>query len=172
VTFDGVTGSVQVAANGTSRFSLGVVLGLSETVLRTGAVQLTISSIFGSQASLVGVIDIETDSSLVTLGGISAATEVLFPHVAHGNGFFTGVAIAAGSSAATVTIDVFPASGGTPKSATITVPANGQIARVISELVPEVVEQSGGYIRLTSDQPIWAWEIYGTHQAMASGPPG
>ncbi len=172
VTFDGATGSVQVAANGTSRFSLGEVLGLSATVLRTGAVQLTTSSIFGSQAFLVGVIDIETDSSLVTLGGISAATEVLFPHVAHGNGFFTGVAIAAGSSATTVKIDVFPASSGTPKSATITVPANGQIARVISELVPEVVEQSGGYIRLTSDQPIWAWEIYGTHQAMASGPPG
>jgi hypothetical protein len=171
VSFDGQAGSVLVAGNGSTRFSLGEVLGLSGE-LRTGAVGVTISSIFGpAVASVVGVIDIETDSSLVTLGGIRAATEVLFPHVAHGNGFFTGVAIAAGSSAATVTIDVFPASGGTPQSAMITVPANGQIARVISELVPEVVEQSGGYIRLTSNQPIWAWEIYGTDQAMASGPP-
>ncbi len=171
VRFDGLTGSVQVASNGSTRFSLTDALGISDAALRTGAVQLTISSIFGSQPSLVGVIDIETDSSLVTLGGITAATKVVFPHVAHGNGFFTGVAISAGSSAATVTIEVFPAAGGTPKSATVTVPANGQIARVISELVPEVVEQSGGYIRLTSDQPIWAWEIYGTDHAMASGPP-
>src|SRR5262245_78094 len=107
----------------------------------------------------------------MTIGARPAAREFAFPHVANGNAFFTGLAFATGSTTSTVTIEVFEAAGGTPKSATITLGANQQLARLVSELVPGSATQVGGYIRIHSDQPIWAWEIYGSAQGMASGPP-
>ena len=171
LSFVGASKSLQLAGGGSTRVSIASFLGISGDQIQTDAVRIAAGSVFGSASSLVGVIDIESADSVVTLAPVEAATDILFPHVAHGNGFFTGIALAAGASEATVTIEVFPASGGTPKVGTVVVASNGQIARLVSELVPEVTEQSGGYIRLTSDQPVWAWEIYGTDFAMASGPP-
>jgi len=49
--------------------------------------------------------------------------------------------------------------------------ANRQLGRLVSELVPGTATQLGGYIRIRADQPIWAWEIYGSGEVMASGPP-
>jgi hypothetical protein len=66
---------------------------------------------------------------------------------------------------------VYGSGGGTPRSATIRIEANQQVARLVSELVSGVGTQLGGYIRVRSDQPIWGWEIYGSTQVMASGPP-
>ena len=171
LSFVGASKSLQLAGESSTRVSIASFLGISGDQIQTDAVRIAAGSIFGPSSSLVGVIDIESANSVVTLAPVQAATDILFPHVAHGNGFFTGIALAAGASETTVTIEVFPASGGTPKMGTIVVGSNGQIARLVSELVPEVTEQSGGYIRLTSDQPVWAWEIYGTDFAMASGPP-
>ena len=170
VSFAGSSKTLQLAGGNSTRLSLASFLGIADGQIRTDAVRIAASSFFGSSA-LVGVIDIESAGSVVTLGPVEAATDILFPHVAQGNGFFTGIALAAGTSETTVTVEVFPASGATPKTGTVVVPASGQIARLVSELVPEVTEQSGGYIRLTADQPVWAWEIYGTASAMASGPP-
>ena len=171
VSFGGATKLLHFAGGDSTRVSIASLLGISGDQIQIDAVRIAAHSFFGSSASLVGVIDIERAGSVVTLAPVEAARDILFPHVAHGNGFFTGIAMAAGASETTVTIEVFPASGGMPKSGTIVVGSNGQIARLVSELVPEVSDQSGGYIRLTSDQPIWAWEIYGTDLAMASGPP-
>src|SRR6202007_1938221 len=114
---------------------------------------------FGSSRALVGVLDIEDHTDPVTITARPPATEFMFPHIANGNGLFTGLALATGSNAAKITVDVYDSSGGTPKSATITVGANQQVARLISELVSSVTTQLGGYIRVRSDQPIWAWEI-------------
>jgi hypothetical protein len=117
------------------------------------------------------VLDIESATDAVTVGARPAATDFTFPHVANGNGLFTGLALATGSSSAKITIDVYAAGGGTPKSATVTLGANQQLARLVSELVSGVSTQLGGYIRVTADRPIWAWEIYGSGVVMASGPP-
>lgn len=125
---------------------------------------------FGSRP-IVGVLDIENESGSVTIGARPAATEFAFPHVANGNGLFTGLALATGASAATITIEVYGPAGGSPKSGTITLGANEQFGRLVSELVAGVETQVGGYIRIRSSQPIWAWEIYGSGTVMASGPP-
>lgn len=125
---------------------------------------------FGA-ASIVGVLDIENESGLVTIGARPAAVEFAFPHVANGNGLFTGLALATGSNSARITIEVYEAAGGTPKAATINLGANQQLSRLVSELVADTQTQVGGYIRIRSDSPIWAWEIYVSGQVMASGPP-
>src|SRR5262249_37729513 len=105
----------------------------------------------------------------VAIGARPAAKEFVFPHVANGNSLFTGLAFATGNGTARMTIEVYEAGGGSPKSSTITLGANQQLARLVSELVAGTTAQGGGYIRIRSDQPIW--EIYGWGKMMASGPP-
>jgi len=107
----------------------------------------------------------------VTVGAPPVAAEFVFPHVANGEGLFTGLAFATGSTAASITIEVYDRSGGTPKSVTITLDANQHLGRLVSELVPIAATQTDGYIRVRSDQPIWVWEIYGSGQMLASVPP-
>jgi hypothetical protein len=164
VSFSGLTTPVVLPPNSSTR------MPIAPGSANTGAVNvIPLSSL--SQPVLLGVLDIENESGLVTMGARPAATTFTFPHVANGDGLFTGLALAAGSNSATITIDVYPANGGTPKSGTVTVDANKQLGRQISELVSGVETQVGGYIRVRSDNPIWAWEIYGSDQVMASGPP-
>jgi hypothetical protein len=121
--------------------------------IMTGAVRIT------STGPLLGVLDIDSQYDSVTIGAHPAATDFSFPQVANA------------TSAATVTIHVYDPSGGRSKSATITLAANQQLSRLVSELVAGVATQVGGYIRIHSDQPIWVWEIYGSDVVMASGPP-
>ncbi len=170
ITFGSRTSSLQLAGRAATRVSLGKLFPLSATEIETGAVQVDASGFF-SGGNVAAVIDIETDQSVVTIAPVREATEIVFPHVANENGFFTGIAIAAAGSAAEVTIAVFDASGMQSGSGVVSVPANGHVARLLGELIPGFGNQSGGYIRLTSDQPVAAWEIYGTAAAMASGPP-
>jgi hypothetical protein len=172
VSFAGLSRPITVVANSFVRVSLADVLQLSATQLRTGAVRVAANVLlFASQPALVGVVDIESSSGLVSIGARPAATDFVFGQVAQGNGWFTGLCIATGANSASVTIEVYGAAGGTPKTATIPLGANQQIARTLSELVPAVFTQMGGYILIHSDRPISAFEIYGSNSAMASGPP-
>ena len=170
ITFGSRTSSVPLGGRAVKRVSLGELFPVSATEIETDAVRVDVTGFFGG-GKVAAVIDIETDQSVVTIAPVEAATEIVFPHVANEKGFFTGIAIAAVGSAAEVTIEVFDASGMQSGSGTVSIPANGHVARLLNELIPGFGNQSGGYIRLISDQPVAAWEIYGTAAAMASGPP-
>jgi hypothetical protein len=169
--FAGRTTELNLGANASLRLSLGEILQMPLGQMTTGAVYLKNASLFGSAPGILAVMDIENERGLVTMGSRPAAIEFTFPHVANGYGLFTGLALAAGSAAAQVTIDVYEAAGGSPKSATVSLGATQQMGKLVSELVSGVATQVGGYIRVRSDQPIWAWEIYGSGEVMASGPP-
>lgn len=172
ITCGASSANLRLDPNSTTRVSIAELLQLSTATIRTGAVRVVSrGSIFGSSASLLGVLDIENQTGLVTMGARPARTEFAFPHVAHGNGLFTGLCFATGDRTTIITIEIYPPAGGTPKTATITMEPNQQLGRLISELVPAVTTQMGGYIRIRSDQPIWSWEIYGSSEIMASGPP-
>jgi hypothetical protein len=165
VTFGGSTTTLELQPNEASSVSIASLLQTG-----SGAVTVTAAPVVG-QAAIVGVLDIESQNGLTTIGARPAASGFVFPYVANGDGLFTGLAFATGGGAASITIDVYPPGGGPPKSATITLDANQQLGRLVSELVNGTGTQLGGYIRVRSDQPIWAWEIYGSLEAMASGPP-
>jgi len=171
VSFGGISKSVHLNANAATRVSLSDLLQFPSSDLRTGAVRVDVSGIFGGHASLLGVADIQNAWSATPIGVRPASTDIWFPHVANGNGMYTGLAIATGSTATTVSIDVYLPNGGAPQSATINLGPNQQIAKQISELVPGVATQIGGYIHIRADQPVWTWEIYGSATIMASGPP-
>jgi hypothetical protein len=165
VGFGASTKTLTLNPNTSTRFSVGDTSGIS-----TGSVKITASTPSG-QAAVLGILDIENETGLVTMGARPAATQFVFPHVANGNGLYTGLAFASGNSPATITIEVYSAAGGSPQTATVAIGANQQLSRLLSELVTGAANQVGGYIRIRADQPIWAWEIYASGQAMGSGPP-
>jgi hypothetical protein len=167
VTFGSSSATLKIDSNAATQASITDLFQLSTDAVRTGALRVS----GGSLSALVGVLDIESPSDAVTLGARAAATDFTFPYVANGNGLFTGLAFATGSSAARITIDVYGPNGGSPASQIITVDTNQQLSRLLSEFVPATETQIGGYVRIRSDQPIWAWEIYGSSHVMISGPP-
>ncbi len=171
ITFGSSSASLKIDSNASARISIADLFQLSTDAIRTGAVRVSGGSPFGSTAALLGVLDIENPSDAVTLGARAAAPDFTFPYVANGSGLFTGLAFATGNAPAQIAIDVYGPNGGSPASQTITVDSNQQISRLLSEFVPATATQIGGYIRIRSDQPVWAWEIYGSPRVMASGPP-
>jgi hypothetical protein len=143
---------------------------LTQGVFAADAVRVNAISPVGPSA-IVGVLDIENENSLVTVGSLPSATEFTFTYVVNDGGLFTGVAIATGNTDARITVDVYGPAGGTPKSESITLGANQHLGQLIWQLVTGLGPQVGGYIRIRSDQPVWSWVIYGSGTALASGPP-
>jgi hypothetical protein len=169
VSFASVSGAIQLEPYSARTFSLADLPGLSAGLMWSGAVRITSSGT--PDPGLFGVADIENSVSRTSIEARPASTSTLFVNVFQGNGWYTGLSIATGANAAAVTIDVYPEVGGTPKSAFVNIGANQQISRQLSEFVPSIATQFGGYIRINSDQPIWIWQIYGTPNTMASGAP-
>jgi hypothetical protein len=173
ITYGSSSTTLQLKPNASIHASIANLLQLPSETMRTGAVRVTAAAhVFATNlGSLVGILDIESETSLVSVRARAAAGEALFAYVAHGNGLFTGLAFATGDRAANIAVEVYDATGGPPKRATINLAANSQLAAQLNEIVPTVTTQIGGYIRIRSDQPIWAWETFGSSRAMASVPP-
>jgi hypothetical protein len=167
IAFRGESRSVELAPGRTTGIPIRETFDISGDAIRTGAVRVTSPA----NAPIAGAIDIALPTTMTALDRSEPATSIVFPHMAELGGFFTGIAVAAGNSDAELDIRVFDPEGTLLGSATFHVPAGGELARLVRELVPDAPPQNGGYIRLESDTPVWAWEIYGTPGAMASGPP-
>ncbi len=170
VSFGTASRATRLDPNAAMRVSLADFLQLSNSTVQTGAVRVTSSFAFGSSNALLGAVDIESPRGFAILNPLGAVTEATFIHAAQGDGWYTGIAIATGAAAANVVVEVYPAAGGTPRSASLTVGANQQIAKVLSDLVPGVTTQTGGYIKVRSDQPIWIWGAIGSAEAIAALP--
>jgi hypothetical protein len=174
ISFGSSSASVEIGSNAAARFSVGDLLHLPQESVTTGAVRVTVNLPFvmtASNSSFVGILDIQNQSDVVTISGRAAGTDYTFANVVDGDGLFTGLAFATGNAAAKITIEVYRSNGGAPASATISLDGNQQFGSLLTELVPAAAIQTGGYIRVRSDQPIWTWSIYGSAPAMASGPP-
>ncbi|HLH32848.1 MAG TPA: hypothetical protein VKY31_16725, partial [Terriglobia bacterium] len=167
IAFAGSTTTMRIDANGLLKIPISSP-GAAADAVRV----ITAGTLFGGDApALVGVLDIDNGADPVTIGARPATTDFWFPQVANGAGLFTGLALASGTAAANVTVEVYDPSGSTPKSATIALDAGKQAARLVSDIVAGTATQVGGYIHVHSDQPINAWEIYGSDRIQASGPP-
>jgi hypothetical protein len=165
VSFVGNSKQVHINANSATSLSLADFLQIPVTPVRSDAVRVD------STQPVIAVVDIENTIAVVSLESRPAVTDAWFPNVAEGNGLSTMLSIATGATAANVTVEVYPSTGGTPQSATITVKGNQQVSKAVRELVSSVTEQQGGYIRLHSDQPIWSWGTYVSSTILASVPP-
>jgi hypothetical protein len=171
VAFGTASRTVRLRTNESMRVSLADFLQLPDDELKSGAARVTATFPFSSAKSLVGTLAIANATGFVIVNPRGPATENTIAHVAQGNGWYTGIALAAGAAGANVAVDVFPAAGGTPKSATLSIGPDEHIAAVLSELVPGVTAQMGGYIKVRSDQPIWVWGAIGSSEMIAAAPP-
>lgn len=87
--------------------------------------------------------------------------EIVFSHVAQGRGLSTGLAaLNPGGTAANVTLEVFRPNGELVASRTLVLGAEQRDIRLLSEHFPGLPTLLGGYVRITSDQPIIALELF------------
>jgi hypothetical protein len=157
--------TVRLEANSSARLAVADLMQPPTTEIQTDALRVT------THGLILGILDMDSPTDSVSIMAQPAATEIYLPHVANGNGRYTGLAIATGDRQTHVTLEVFESTSGNVKRQNVTVEANQQTARLISELVPGTDNQVSGYIHLYSDQPVWASEIYGSDLMIAVAPP-
>jgi hypothetical protein len=90
---------------------------------------------------------------------------VVFSQLASDLTYFTGIAILnPNEPRANVTVEAFDAEGAAIVSRQITVNGRQRISQVLTEIFPQLADQnrSNGYVRLTSDQPIASFALFGT----------
>ena len=92
---------------------------------------------------------------------MSGSTSFVFPHVAQGMGYYTGVAFLA-PDGARLKADAYDSSGRMAGSATLDLAPNLRVASLLEWLIPETAGQVGGYVQVTSDRPVIGFELFGT----------
>ncbi len=140
------------------------MFNLSGESTNTGFIRFDVQDDDGP--GLIGYVEIGADDGTMLSAVPAQATalsDVSFAHVAQGYGFYTGLAIVNSSSlSATVSVDVLGADGRRLDSAVFTLPANSKRTRLVSELLPSIVDLQGGTIHITSSRPIFAFELFGS----------
>jgi hypothetical protein len=91
----------------------------------------------------------------------SGAQSLLFAHLVQGGGYYTGVALLA-PNGATFTIEAFDSDGAAKGSASFELAPGQRLASMLNGLIPETNGQIGGYVKVTSDQPLFAFELFGS----------
>src|SRR5262249_40938483 len=123
VSFGGYSRSLHMNANSATRVSVADFLQIPGTPQRSDAIRID------SSQPIVAAVDIENAVAVASIVSRPAATDVWYPNVVQGNGLSTVLSIATGATDASVIVDVYPSTGGTPHSAIITVKANQQISK-------------------------------------------
>lgn len=105
--------------------------------------------------------------AMTTLGLLSRSEKTLiFSHVGQGAGFSTGLALLnSGQQGAAALIEIFRPDGTLVESGQFFIEAGRRDVRLLSgdpdnEFFPGLPQQVGGYIRVTSDQPLIGLEIF------------
>jgi hypothetical protein len=162
LTLSGATVTRTIPAKGRLDESLAQMFNISGNSLTTG--YLKVQAVDGPGVG--GYVEITTAEGLVrttTPIAREAQRRLIFSHIAQGGGYFTGLALLnTESSAATVTIEVDAPGGTVLGSKVVTLQSGDRLTALISELFPNITNQLGGFVRVTSTQPIYGLEIFGS----------
>jgi len=150
-----------IPPNGRLHEPVEQIFGLMGNSLTTGYIRYETQS-----PGVFGYLDYGTTDGVV-LSAVEAQSEgysdIFFSHLAEGFAYYTGVALLnSNTQPATVTLDMFDRTGGRTGSTVFTLRAGERKARLLSEFFESVVDQLGGYIRITSNRPIFAFELIGS----------
>ncbi len=99
---------------------------------------------------------------------------IMFAHLASNDTYYTGIAILNPNQApATVTIDVYSSSGSRDFTTVETIPAMQRTSKLLTQYFPDLAgtNRTSGYIRVTSDQGIASFAVFGTQSALSALPP-
>jgi hypothetical protein len=132
----------------------------------------------GESPQLVGSIQVQSqgdrfvgDIIFGTRGNLEAAAamplqgrlfkQAVFNHVASDKNYFTGLALfVPGEDDAAIQIEVYDNTGKLTGQTQLTLQGGHRISKLISELIPEVKGQVGGFIQVTSDQDLVAQQLF------------
>lgn len=138
---------------------------------------LELFGLAGAGAPVSGWLEIEADRSglvgdveLVLEGGRAmttlalssvASTELFFSHVAQGVGISTGVALVNASDEASATrLEIYAADGTLTGFGKFVLPPGGRRIGLLPELVEGFETQLGGYVKVSSDRPLFGLELF------------
>jgi len=135
--------------------------------------------LFGFEKAAVGSLKVEADGGGVigdVVFGDSANykyaaslplqsitfTEAVFNQVASTDDFYTGLALFnPGTQAANVTIEVYTADGNKSGELNQELGPGRRLSKLLRELIPDTAGQVRGFIRIRSDVPLVAQELFG-----------
>jgi hypothetical protein len=90
--------------------------------------------------------------------------EAVISHVAQNSMYFTGIALLNFTRRpAVVSLDVFANDASLVGRATLRLAPGERVSKLISELIPVIQNQIGGYVRISSDQDLIIYSIFGTN---------
>jgi hypothetical protein len=116
---------------------------------------------------MVGTVTFgSTDGKLMSVLPLDSIVlkEAVVPHIAQNAFYYTGVAALNVSTAkASVKVVVFDSNGVSLGSSMLTLNPGERIAKLVSELVPTVVDQTSGYMILTADQDLVLTSLFGSN---------
>lgn len=105
---------------------------------------------------------------------LAPAKDFVYSHVAQNQGYFTGIALLNNNATTSaITIEVH-AKNGTLVGTNIQTLAPGQkIAKLLYEMIPATSDQIGGFVHITSSQPINSFALFGTNdgKSLSAIPP-
>ena len=133
---------------------------------------------FAGESILDGWLRVESTSeaihgaisySIPTLGSIASVASVasgtrsaVFSHIATTSNFFTGVAILNGGKlVANVQIVAVKQDGTVLGSFRTTLAPGQRLSRTLTEMIPAVADQAGGFILIKSDVPVFLTNVFG-----------
>ncbi len=93
------------------------------------------------------------------------ARKTVFCQIANALGLFSGVALFnPGNNVAQVTLEAFTAGGESAGRQNLTLEAGASLARTLTELIPSTAGQVGGYLVVTSSEPLLVRQIFGDNE--------
>ncbi len=141
------------------------------SALTTGYIQLDIEPSFvgpfGSTATVAGSIRFSAadgSSSAALPLFIPGVTDYYYSQVAQNQGYYTGIAILNPSTTtkADVNLDVYSKDGELIGTYETLISPGRKISRLLYEMIPDSNGQVGGYVHITSDQPVISFSLFGT----------
>ena len=158
----------------------GEILATSQRVLSSGAqMRLPAKEVFDLQSDADGWLRIRSD----TTGLVGAVTfqdpdgkwqaalplqslparEFVLSHVAHTSSIFTGITLLNPANKGTlVSLEVFNAEGQETGRSEMLLLAGHKQARLLHEWVPDLDDQTGGFIRIRSTRGVLGFELFGS----------
>jgi hypothetical protein len=91
----------------------------------------------------------------------TGASRFLFSQVAQGQGFYTGVAFMA-PVGAELRIEVFDSAGNLTGSTSMVLLPFERHVSLLHDLIPSTSGQVGGYVKVSSSNPVIAFELFGS----------
>jgi hypothetical protein len=143
------------------------LFSLSGNTLISGYIKFEVQ---GNAPGLIGYLDYGTSDG-VLLSAVPAQStsysDLYFSHVAEGLGYYTGLALLnPNTQVSSVTIDVLDRDGNKTGSANLTLDGGQRRSKLLSELLPKLGTQLGGYVHVTATRPIFAFQLFGSRSAL------